>query len=393
MRVLLISDAVFAAREAAMLGRLEIGLADEGIRLIIAVPAGATVPDALGRTAEVIAYERSPLPLGWRFAVRPFLREIRDRVGAAEPTFDVVHAFGGAAWRFGLEIARQTNAGLALEVWRAGLVDRLAAIRRTAASADRRAHRSNAQHPAAPEDAVRSTNPDAAVPIVVTAPDRATERAVSDAIDLPVVLAPWGVHAAAEPRKVFRGPTAGVVMAGGGRDVRTVRAAFDGWVGALENAPSMMLFVDSDIAERARLWERAGELGVRDRVSLVADLELRRELALRADLLLHPETRGERRTLLLDAMAVGMPIVAADDPHADELIEGTTAAVVRTTDAEAWTAAITRLASDHHAARALGAAALGYVRANHRASAHLAATIGAYERLTVADAAPIAWSS
>ncbi|MEM7756432.1 MAG: glycosyltransferase [Planctomycetota bacterium] len=383
MRVLIIADAVFATREASMLGRLEVGLADDGVRPIIAIPAGTEVPDQLGRAAPVIAYERSPLPLGWRLAVQPFVRELRERLDGPDPTLDVVHAFGGAAWRFGLEIARQTGAGLALEVWRTGLVDRLRGMKRLA--------NNGAQGSLAATREGTATS-SSEVPLVFTAPDRVVERAIADTnVDIPVVLAPWGVHANAEPRSVCTRDTIGVVLAGGGRDAHHAAAAFEGWARTDDPNRTMLLFADARLAERAQIWKLAGKLGVRDRVSLVDDLELRRDLALRADLMLHPDARGERRTLVLDAMAVGMPIVAASDPAADELIDGRTASIVRTPDAEAWHAAISALITNPESARSLGASALAYVREHHRASAHLAATIGAYERLTLAEQAPMPW--
>lgn len=363
-----------------MLGRLEVGLADEGVRPLVAIPAGTEVPDQVGRMAPVIAYERSPLPLGWRFAVRPFLRELRDVLDESELRLDVVHAFGGSAWRFGLEIARQLDAGLTLEVWRTGLVDRLRGVKRLA-------HHSGHEARDGERDRERGE-----IPLVLTAPDRVVERAIADAgIGIPTVLAPWGVHAAAEPRAVCGGSTIGVILAGGGRDPHHAAAAFEGWVRSIEGSKPMLLFADAKLAERAGLWKLAGAFGVRDRVSLVDDLELRRDLALRADLMLHPDARGERRTLVLDAMAVGIPIVAAEDAAADELIDGRTARLVRTPQAEAWRAAISALVTDPTAARTLGASALAYAREHHRASAHLAATIGAYERLTLAEQAPVPW--
>ncbi len=372
MRTLIITDAMFVSREAGMLGRLEIGLADEGVRLIIAVPVGARVPENLGRTTPPIVYERSPLPFGWKLAVRPFISTLKEATGEADPQIDVVHAFGGACWRFATEIARALGAGLALEVWRPGLIDRVQTMRRLG-------HFQG--HDRQPEPTTPQSDQQPAM--LLLAPDRVVESAIKDAdLGVPCRYAPWGVHVAAEPRQVLKpGAVPGIVMAGGGRDPDHARAALEACARLIEAGSPLLIFVDAQLARRAGLWKRARDLKILGRVSLIQDLEGRRELALRADLLLHPEARGERRTMLLDAMAVGVPVVAASDPAADELIDNRTAKLVREPTADAWHDAIAHLIDDPGAARELGASARAHVREHHRASTQAAAVIDAYEWL------------
>ncbi len=386
MRTLIITDAVFVSREAGMLGRLEIGLADEGVRLLIAVPVGARVPENLGRTTPPIVYERSPLPFGWKLAVRPFLQTLKEATGESDPQIDVVHAFGGACWRFATEIARALGAGLALEVWRPGLIDRVQTMRRLGHFTH---HDRGSPSPAAAPAGATDTDPQPAM--LLLAPDRVVESAIKEAdLGVPCRFAPWGVHVAAEPRKVLKpGTVPGIVMAGGGRDPEHARAALEACARLAEAGSPLLLFIDSQLARRAGLWKRARELKILDRVSLIQDLEGRRDLALRADLLLHPEARGERRTMLLDAMAVGVPVVAASDPAADELIDNRTAKLVREPTVDAWHDAIAHLIDDPGAARELGASARAHVREHHRASTQAAAVIDAYEWLAAPYALPM----
>jgi hypothetical protein len=379
LRTLMIADASFAAHEADMLGRLEIGLADEGIRVYTALPGGTDVPEPIGRTSVTLEYDRTPLPFAWRLAVRPMLSRLQEALGEGEVGLDVVHVFGGSAWRFGAEIARATGAGLALEVWRTGLIDRVPAIKRIAASPVDGG-----------EDAARD-----GIDVVLLAPDRVVQRALDDADSgVPTRYAPWGVHASAEPRRVLRpGVVPGVVLAGGGHDAAHARAALDACAGVIAQGRSIMVFADAGMSARAGLWKRASELGILSRFSLLQDIEARRELALRADLLLHPEARGERRTLLLDAMAAGLPIIAASDPSADELIDNRTARLVREPSIDAWFNAVMGLLDDAEAARALGRSARDHVREHHRASTHIAAVIDAYEGLSAPDPLPIGSAS
>ena len=115
-------------------------------------------------------------------------------------------------------------------------------------------------------------------------------------------------------------------------------------------------------------------------------LEGHRELALRADLLVTPESLGEYRSLTIDAMVSGLAVVSAADPVLGFLQDGRTARLIAQADPSAWAEAIASLLDDPARARALGASAREFVRIEHRVSVHVAKVIDAYEWMTAGDA-------
>lgn len=349
MRVLILADGLFATHERALLSRLEVGLADEGVRVVQATPED--VPASSAGLAEAITYPAGLWTLGtaWR------ARTIKSKV-ASGGKIDVVHVFGGSAWKLGAMLAAVLESELVLEVWRSGLVAK-AAVNEW-------------------EDAV------------FMAPDPAIERALlQESQGLTVRLGAWGVLTPDEPSRILeeeRAPS--VMVVGSGRDGEATRAAMEGIAKAAELTPELLVFVDAREAHLAGLWESARKLGLLERLSLIEDLEGRRDLLLRGDILVQPEALGEQRTTLLEAMGTGMAVVAARDPLVSSLIDGRTAIVVDGRDRAAWGNAITGLLNDRARARRLGVSAREYVREERPASAYVRAVLGVYQWATSADA-------
>ena len=173
------------------------------------------------------------------------------------------------------------------------------------------------------------------------------------------------------------------MMVGVGRDTAAYANAFDGVASAIEANPEVMVFIDSEAAVRAGLWERAQRLGVRENISLIDAMEDRRDLVLRGDIIVYPEARGEHRTIILDAMASGMGVIATEDPFVSSLIDGRTARLLpQGATAAQWGETLASLLHDPERTRALGASARAYVREKHRVSSHVAAVLDVYEWAT-----------
>src|ERR1043165_6552666 len=125
MRVLILADEFFASRERVLLTRLEGGLADEGVRVIHAVPEGTKAEGPEGVFSRVLTYSPKTLILTRPLAVRKLGRAIAEMDETEEPTdIDVIHVFGGSVWGLGADLALEVGSALALEVWRGGLADR-----------------------------------------------------------------------------------------------------------------------------------------------------------------------------------------------------------------------------------------------------------------------------
>jgi hypothetical protein len=360
MRVLILADEFFASRESGLLTRLEVGLADEGVRVIHAVPEGTTTESPGGVFSSVLTYSPKTLLLTRHLAVRKLGRAIAEMDETQEPTdVDIIHVFGGSVWGLGADLALEAGSALALEVWRAGLVPK-------------------AQTFHMPGSATQDGS------TLLIAPDQAIERALTTVpagqVSPSVQLAAWGVLAPATTGEILRDDkAASVMLVGSGRDARAFKAALEGLAGIAREQPDLLLFCDALAARRTDLWPLARKLGILHNLSLIEELEGRRDLLLQGDILLQPEAHGEQRSVLLEAMASGMVVVAAADPMVSTLQDAVTARVVGKNDS--WAAVLRDVLTDRAASRRLGQSAREFVRAHRKASDHVRAVLAAYQSL------------
>jgi hypothetical protein len=360
MRVLIMADELFATRERTLLTRLEVGLADEGIGAVHAIPehAGELSPSAA--FADSMTYPSDAPLLSRRRKARRMLARLEE----LGPTVDLIHVFGGAAWDDAMELGRLAGVPVAIELWRTGLIERARLIR------------TGREFPS----------------VVILAPDaKFEEPMVGDTSIAPVRVAPWGVHVPGEPNDLLNPSRAlSVFFDGPGRSPAEAVAALEGVVAAIPEGRDFHLFADAEGAQRAGLWRAAQQLGVLDRFSLIDEMEGRRELVLRGDVLVQADARGEQRSLVLDAMAAGMIVVAADDPMVSYLIDGRSARTVSGGHRDGWSAVLAPMLSEPATARDLAHRAREYVRTNHRVSAHVSAVLNAYEWVTSPEPIPFA---
>ncbi len=355
MHALLLADSIFAVRERSLLSRLEVGLMDEGVRVTLAAPTDVSSRPGHDMLGSHVPYRAGSLSFTRRMRASRLARDLSpgDKTGAP---VDLVHVFGGAAWGIGVELSRMWDVPLVLELWRLGMVERA----RTIAGSMRE-------------------------PPVLIAPDPAIERAaLRDARGAVVRLVPWGAQPRPESHEILNESRApAVVLIGFGRDEAASTRAFEGIAQVMETHKDVLLFLDADAATRLNIWKRAARLGIRNRVSLIGRLEDRRDLVLRADVIVHPDARGEQRSLLLDAMASSMVVVASEDRAVGVLIDGQTARLApQGANAGAWAEALAAVLDDRDSARALGVSARAYARSKHRVSAHVSGVVDVYEWAT-----------
>lgn len=369
MHALIIADISFATRERAMLSRLEVGLADEGVRVTHAMPASLHATDALnpseaiGIQSTVVTYQDRGLPFTHRRRAADLVRAVEDRFDEPAP-IDIVHAFGAGSWAIALDLARRSGAGLLLELWRPGLITPAAAL---FAAAIRTAH------PITPEFIVSESALAAAL--------RSTLSRAK------VYSAPWGVHTPAHPRgQRPAGQPLAVAMLCDTGDPRSCTAALAGLVqAARESGTEMLIFAaidESTPAREAALWAAARKLSLTDRFTIVPDMESRREPILDMDILLLPEATGRQRTLTLEAMGAGLAVIATADDKMDSLADGTTARLVSSPTPAAWAQAIAGTALNPSAAAELAHSAHEHIRSNRVGSAHVADVLRAYQQVT-----------
>ena len=172
-----------------------------------------------------------------------------------------------------------------------------------------------------------------------------------------------------------------------GRDPGAVSAALEGLSLAARRHDELMIFLDAVAVKKSHdVWRRLRTLRSLDRVSLMPDLESRREPALRSDLFTRPEASSEHRSVLLDAMAAGMCVLSAKDPVVEALQHERTCYVCQEPTALGWERAVLHALEEPQRARALGTGAQKWIRDSQSVSSQAAALIDAYERLTAKGA-------
>lgn len=364
MRVLVMADSLFASRERPLLSLLEMSLADEGVEVIHAVPEGGSrSPAPPGVFTRLVRYPARTFSLTRGLAVRRILMDLAvlDQEHDPEPV-DIVHVFGGNAWRLGIALAEELDAALILELWRHGLTAKLAEVLE-----------------------------DLPLASAALAPDPIVEHdARRAAPNLKVFLCPWGVLA--QPPRAILPPdrSASIMFVGTGRDPARFSAALAGLAPVVRERGDVMIFCDAVAARRADLWPIARRLKLLDRLSLVEDLEGRRDLLVQGDLLVHPESSGDQRSVLLEAMAGGMVVVAATDRRVSWLVDGVTARLVPDESPLSWERVFRDVFTNVNRARELGLSAHHYVREQRKASAHVRSVMQAYTQLLGIHSASLA---
>ncbi|MGP1273045.1 MAG: hypothetical protein ACTS22_06910 [Phycisphaerales bacterium] len=358
MRSLLIADRDLAVREAVLLHRLVIGLLDAGVHVTLAAPESVIdrIEPSLG--VEMLAYRLRGA--GWTRGLRA--RDLLDRfleataVSEADP--GLVHAFGPSCFPMASDVARLGDLGLVLEAHSRSAVSRAVAIHGTV---DRCVILAGS--PGLTQACVQQGAPASAV----------RERS-------------WGVALSPADRRPKRPEEAVSIAVGGpGRD----RAAWDRALRGIAQVAGRhepgAIFVDADGATAAAIGPLIGQLGLSPLVSRVPDFEARRHLVVQADILVWPERLGEIRSVVIDALAAHMAVVALEDPDVPALASPARTALV-SGDAEDWAHAIETLVVDPAARSQLGDAAHAYASEHHRATTHVSGVVDAYEWCVGSDA-------
>ncbi len=374
MRVLLLADRVLALREHAMLRRLEVGLIDDGLRVVRAQPAGSPPAPTTG-LAGALAYSDARWRFGALSPVRALAREILDLDSLMEQSnerpIDVVHVFGERAWALGSALAQEFGADLALEVW----------------SSRARSHVDRQENRWGPLEQAGSRG-------LWLAPDERVLKALeSMRLRWPVRSSRWGVHLPAEPRTP-RSPPTPVAMAvlSTGQDPSGLIALLRGLAFAARAHHDILVFVDSAARAARQVWQEAGDLDLMDRLSFVPLMPTARDLVLRTDVFIQSEALGEQHTLVLEAMAQGLCVMARVDPLVEAVSPPSGPAILVSNPGPAgWEEALNRVLGKPDEREAVGRACRAYIGEHRLAHIHVRATLDAYRSFRTDE--PIAFSA
>jgi len=348
----IIADRSFAVREQSLLSRLEIGLADEGVRVVHAVPIECLGSESVGLYSTTVGYQDRGFAISRLRRAQELLDTVGEALGNAGG-IDVVHCFGGAAWAIGAEFARLAGAPLIVEVERADELSAAAAL---------------------------GGSRGAAAPAMFLCPDPAIgEAMLGRAPGAQVNTVPWGVHGPSGSRAPFdTGSTVTVAVLVEHGAGKGAAAALEALASAATTYPGLLAFFSIGDGRDDTVWKQARRLNLLERLSINSEMEARREPILQADLLLLPDASGQQHSLTLDAMAAGMVVIAAADRMNSSLIDGRTARLVHGATGQAWQEAIRRTLADPAAAHALAASAGEWVGRERSVSAHVSGVLRAY---------------
>lgn len=360
MRVVILLDRSFARREHDLLSRLEIGLVDEGVRVIHAVPRAILASEVGDLYSTAVGYDDRGFPTTPGSRVRELHAEIQEIVeDETDPHVDLVHSFGASTAKLAVALAHELKAAPIIEAWsRGGFGD---VAHAAAGGAFSRTGGAVLFGDEALRAAFEASHP-------ATGPRR-------------LIVAPWGVHASGGDvaTRTTKAASAAAMLIEG-THMPLLKAAMAGLSQAAAAHPELLVFLDSERAKADACWKLGRELNLLDRISMVPGMEARRSPVLRLDALLVPEPAGKLRTLVLDAMAHGVPVAAAVDPSISFLsgrVEGV-ARLVEGGTAAGWAAAIGDVLDPARRERQVDAAR-EYVRTQRPASAHVAGVLRTYE--------------
>lgn len=358
MRVLLIVDRDFAHRELRLVRKIAIGLVDAGSRTLLALPADMATRFADIPGVSVIGYRDRGVP--WTRSLRA--REIAEAAAESSNEPTIVHAFGGKAFSIASDFARLIGAELVLEVHGRAL----------------------AQHAAAVLNDEMGSG-------LALAPSASLVNALIAAgvPNTSVRELPWGVGGRGGEPPRDHSEVLGIVLAGTGNDAQAWESVLRGLASVASRREDFLILADDTASLRAGIHKLVNAIGLSPLFSRIPKIEAERELIVRADMMLWPDHDGEHRSIVLDAMSFGVPIVAAEDRDVPALSNPSIARLVMG-DAAQWAAAIEALLASPDQRLQLGRAAHEYIAQNHRPSKHVAGLIDAYEWMLGKDAISIA---
>ena len=326
MHVAMIMDEERLLHEQLMLNRLVIGLIDHGAQVT------RIIPDAMGSETIDAGEQRIALTPRLQVPMRvlPWMRRTRAEriVEAAERTqYDLVYAVGEQAWPIGLDVSRQIEKPLALNVWSSALVRRVPRAR-----------------------------PQGRIGCYIT-PTPTLARKLGKRVERDLVsMVPMGVSVPAESRTVLedRDAVIGLAVIGSGRDAAAYEALLAGISRVVREWPQVQVVLELRGPRAHEIWRHARRLDLLGAISGINDAAHHRSLLTRCDALLIPESSGEMNSLILDAMAMGLPVIATEDPDLDMLCPEAGTRLVSEPDPDAWYRHISALIKNPDEARSYG---------------------------------------
>jgi glycosyltransferase involved in cell wall biosynthesis len=353
MHTALIASLPWLSEAVSTFRQLVVGMIDEQVRVAQVFPEGFS-PEEASIFGERVVWQDSPWPWVRRRQQMRLGKSLKD-MGV-----NVLHALDGRRWEAAARIGQCYGMPVVLGAWSLGDIERLSSYFKG------------------------SRSPSG---LGVLAASEPLGRAARDLLGprAAVEVARPGVYAAKQPRPAY-GPERplGVLVTGGERFgpeydtlMRTLRRL-------RKDYPEAMFFFDGGSSDQHRLWRMGQRFGLLANLSLLPpDMGLPEQLRA-VDVLVHPQSPGRVRPLLLGAMAQGIPVISRPEPWVDWLIHDQTACLIQEGTAKQWEKALRWVLGKPDEAHALATSAWEYVREYHRPSRMVEQTLSFYRRVSEA---------
>lgn len=349
MHVALLADTAYLDEELSSFRHLVVGLIDEQVRAAQVVPGSLAVDEPSVFGARLV-YPQSKVAFINQRRIARLANPLR------ELGVDLVHALDGRLWQAGARLAERLEMPA---VFTAASCEDLPRI----------------------DKLLRTMDPQRLGLIATTQP---LAQAVSEKLGEQAVFAlvPPGVHPGeqAAARQVDQPLSA--VVTGNGKLDRHYQVLLEAMAVIVRDHPQTQFFFDGQGADQHQLWRAAESLNLLSNLSLIPRRLGHREILLRADALLQPQPLGRSRSLTLQAMAAGLPIIAHEDPWLDYFLDDQTATTLDDPTAADWTEHITALILHPDRGEKLGRRSQGWVSEHRRAAAQIAGHLKMYRQVT-----------
>lgn len=348
MHVALLVNGAFLHEERATLEHLVVGLMDEGVGVVQVLPDGRSEDD-ICRFGDVVTWRDTSWGLMWRLRISELANEL------GKLNVNVVHALDNRLWQPAIALATRMDIPAVLSAWSYADTRRCDGMRRAV-----RAGRAGFVAPNGP----------LATAII--------ERLNLDAV---VEVIPPGVHLAdVEAAEPDEQPSA-LVTASGTMD-ENYDALFRAIKAVIADHPTAHFFLDGRDNDQHSLWQPIKQYDLNANTSMVPKRLPHHDLLRSAEALIEPQAQGRYRTLSLEAMAHGLPVLAREDPWIDHFMEDQNAWVVDGPDAQRWEKLIRRVIEKPDRAQELGKRARQWIANNRLAAGYVVQTLELYRRVT-----------
>ena len=352
MQVSLLANSAWLDEELNGFRYLTVGLIDEQVRVAQIVPDDLPMEDGIP-FGDRISWSDS----SWPWLRRRRISALADELEKLEP--DVIHVLHHSLWEGGLELAEELETSVVLQI--TGEEDLL------------RCDRIRARL-----DPARVAFATTTVPLARSLIERLPAGFKVQTIRPGVQVS----HREADDKRPIEEPPLCALICGQTKHDANYEALFTAIKKLIVDHPEVQFFLDAPTEADQVLWQSARKLGILANLSMVPHRLGHRELELAADVIIHPQALRRSRSLTLQAMAQGVPVIAQADRWLDYLIDDQTAWLIDKPDATRWEEMLRHLIIAPDQGEALGARAREWVGQNHLASQQIADTIGLYRKLT-----------